>query len=263
MSELPERGITTGATEAGPHDLQTSAFASPAGPTSPSQSGGQPSAKDKAADSAQAGKQAAGEVAQTAVDNAKNVAAETKTQARNIAAEAKNQLQEQTSAQHKNLVSNLRSLADELGSMATNGDQSGVATDLVGKASDRARTAASWLDNRDPGQLVEELRRFARRRPGAFLAGALAAGVVAGRLTRGVAAVHSSDNDASAHVSGTNRNLGTLPAGGVGYDRQQLPTGGAAYPSDTVAAYPSDTSAGAYPPPLATERIDEPGGGRW
>jgi len=168
MSELTEPGITSGATA--PAGAATTGIT----PTTGSQTSGQPSAKDKAAESAQAGKQAATDVAQTAADNAKNVAAETKAQARNVVSEAKDQLREQTSAQHKNLVSNLHSLADELGSMATSGEQSGVATDLVGKASDRARTTASWLDDRDPAQLVDELRSFARRRPGVFLAGALA-----------------------------------------------------------------------------------------
>jgi hypothetical protein len=255
MSELTEPGITSGATA--PAGTPTDATASlHSNPTAGSQSG-QPSAKDKATESAQAGKQAAADVAQTAADNAKNVAAETKAQARNMVSEAKDQLREQTSAQHKSLVTNLRSLADELGSMATNGEQSGPATDLVGKASDRARSTASWLDQRDPAQLVDELRSFARRRPGVFLAGALAAGVVAGRLTRGVAAAHSSDSsgstsDVSALSSSTYGTTGALPATSD-YGTQQLPTGGAAYPEGSLA----------YPPPVAGERIDEPNGGRW
>jgi hypothetical protein len=260
MSELTEPGITSGATA--PAGTPTDATASlHSSPTAGSDTSGQPSAKDKATESAQAGKQAATDVAQTAADNAKNVAAETKAQARNVVSEAKDQLREQTSAQHKSLVSNLRSLADELGSMASSGDQSGVATDLVGKASDRARTTASWLDDRDPAQLVEELRSFARRRPGVFLAGALAAGVVAGRLTRGVAAAHSSDTSSSttggsalsSGTSGTIGTVGALPATPSGYDTPQLPTGGAAYPEGSLA----------YPPPVAGERIDEPNGGRW
>ncbi|HKC26518.1 MAG TPA: hypothetical protein VKB75_00770, partial [Jatrophihabitans sp.] len=49
-----------------------------------------------------------------------------------------------------------------------------------------------------PGDLVDELRRFARRRPGAFLMGALAAGVVAGRLGRGVVAAHTEDDGTAA-----------------------------------------------------------------
>src|SRR6478752_6634631 len=75
-----------------------------------------PSMKDKAADTAQAGKQAAGEVAQTAGDRAKDVAQTTKDQARNVLGQAQNQLREQASTQQRSLVSNLRSLGDELNS---------------------------------------------------------------------------------------------------------------------------------------------------
>ena len=164
--------------------------------------------KDKAADTAEAGKQAAGEVAQTAADNAKDVAAETKAQARNVLSEAQGQLREQTHAQHRNLVTNLRSLADELNSMAQGSEQQGPATDLVAQAGQRARSAASWLDEREPAQLVDEVRAFARRRPATFIVGALAAGVVAGRLTRGVVSAHQDD-------SATN-GAPTRPAGSSG-----------------------------------------------
>jgi hypothetical protein len=158
------------------------------------------SAKDRAAASAQAGKQATGAVAQTAADKAKDVAAETTQQARNLVATAQDQLREQTGQQHRNLIDKLRSLGDELSSMAGSSEQSGTATDLVSQAGERAHSVASWLDAREPGQLVEELRSFARRRPGAFLFGALAAGVVAGRLTRGGMAAHSDDADPAAQA---------------------------------------------------------------
>jgi hypothetical protein len=166
---------------------------------------GAPTAKERVAGSAQAGKQAAGEVAQSAADRAKDVAAETKHQARTVLSTAQEQLREQTRQQHRNLVDKLRSLGEELSAMARGSEQSGTATDLVSQAGERAHSAASWLDAREPGELVDELRSFARRRPGAFLVGALAAGVVAGRLTRGAVAAHSDDADpaAQAAISGT------------------------------------------------------------
>ena len=156
------------------------------------------SMKDKAADSAQAGKQAAGEVAQTATDKAKDVAQEAKTQARNVVGQAQDQLREQASTQHQSLVTNLRSLGDQLTSMAERSDESGQATDLVAEAGSRVHSAAAWLDDREPGQLLDELRSFARRKPGVFVLGALVAGVAAGRLTRGVVAVHQDDSSDTA-----------------------------------------------------------------
>jgi len=42
---------------------------------------------------------------------------------------------------------------------------------------------------------LEQVRRVGRERPGAFLLTAALAGVVAGRLTRGVVATHTDDSD--------------------------------------------------------------------
>jgi hypothetical protein len=151
--------------------------------------------KDTAMQSAQAGKQAAGEVAQSTVGRAHDVVGEGKAQARDLVGEARDQLRGRAGEQHRNAVTQLRSLADELHSMAGSGQQGGVATDLVSRAAARAHGTAAWLDERQPGDLVEELRRFARRRPGAFLVGALAAGVMAGRLGRGVVAAHTEDDN--------------------------------------------------------------------
>jgi hypothetical protein len=171
-------------------------YGAPPSGASTTDAGTDASVKDKAAESAQAGKQAASEVAQTAAGQAKQVVGEAQSQARNLVGEARDQLRSHAGDQHRNAVSNLRSLGDELRSMGANSEQGGVASELVTQAADRTHGVADWLDGRQPEDLLEELRRFARRRPGAFLLGALAAGVVAGRLTRGAVAAHSEDNGA-------------------------------------------------------------------
>ena len=56
-------------------------------------------------------------------------------------------------------------MAGELHSMAENSDQPGVASDLVRQAAERSSSVASWLDNRNPGSLVDEVKSFARQRP--------------------------------------------------------------------------------------------------
>lgn len=189
-------------------------------PTGPGSAGGdEASMKDKAAQSADVGKQAAGEVAQTAADHAKEVAQQAQSQARNLAGEARDQLRTHAGDQHRNAVSNLRSLGDELRSMADNSQDDGVATEFVGQAADRAHGVADWLDGRQPEDLLDELRRFARRRPGAFLAGALVAGVLAGRLTRGAVAAHSDDSadvDRPSPGPGSTDATSPTPVGGYG-----------------------------------------------
>ena len=51
-----------------------------------------------------------------------------------------------------------------------------------------SQSVASWLENRDPGSLLEEVKSFARQRPGTFLLVAAGAGLLAGRLGRSLQA---------------------------------------------------------------------------
>ena len=124
-------------------------------------------------------------VADTASDQATRVSREARVQARDLFGQAREQITEQARSTQKNAAEGLRSLAGELNEMVEGGDRQGPASDLAAAAADRLGGLADWLGRRKPGELVEEVRRLARRRPGAFLFGAAAAGVLAGRLTRG------------------------------------------------------------------------------
>ena len=123
-----------------------------------------------------------------AKDQAGQVTAEAGRQVRQLVGQAQSELSTQAQAQQEKLAGGLRSVAQQLRSMANNSDQPGVATDLAHQAADKAHQVASWLDDRDPRSVLDEVRSYARRRPGTFLAIALGAGLVAGRLTRGLAA---------------------------------------------------------------------------
>ncbi|MDQ1582982.1 MAG: hypothetical protein QOF36_1036 [Microbacteriaceae bacterium] len=126
-------------------------------------------------------------VAGVAKDEASKVATEVKTQAKDLFQEAQADLRDQAAKQQERVAAGLRSISDELEEMASNSQSSGTATDLVQQAAARTGSIASWLDARDPGSLLDEVRSFARRRPGVFIAIAAAAGVLAGRLTRSIA----------------------------------------------------------------------------
>jgi hypothetical protein len=54
----------------------------------------------------------------------------------------------------------------ELREMTEGGQQSGPASEVARQAADRADRPADWLGKREPGDLVEEVRSFARRRRG-------------------------------------------------------------------------------------------------
>jgi hypothetical protein len=158
-------------------------------------------AKGEAASVGGSAKEATGQVASTAAEQAKNVAGETKQQAKNLLDQAGGQVTEQADAGKQKAVGGLRSLADELRSMAEgNGAQSGMTGDLARQAADKAHEFASWLDQRDPGSLLDEIRGLARRKPGTFLLGAAIAGVAAGRLTRGVVAAKSEEQSTTGYA---------------------------------------------------------------
>ena len=109
-----------------------------------------------------------------------------------------------------------------------------MATDLAREVSDRVRTLGSHLENREPAQLLDDARDFARRRPGTFLLGALAAGVVAGRLFRatadGAAAASLADSGTHRHHR-HDRPAGTTYGTGVGTGPMATASGSAAWPA--------------------------------
>jgi hypothetical protein len=143
--------------------------------------------RDQAADLGQGAAQAGKHTADVAKDQARNMTAEVGRQGKDLLRQAQSELRDQAGQQQQRLASGMHALSDELSSMAQNASQPAVAADLARQAAGRTRDMAQWLDGRDPEQLVEELKSFARRRPGAFLALAAATGLLAGRLTRGLA----------------------------------------------------------------------------
>ncbi|MGS0684567.1 hypothetical protein ACVBEQ_05345 [Nakamurella sp. GG22] len=133
-------------------------------------------------------KQAGAQVADTVKEQAGHVTEEVKHQAQQLLSQAQSELSGQAANTQQRVLQGLHALADELTGMAENSEQGGVATDLARQAAERVRTAAGWLADRDPGSMLDEVRSFARRKPGTYLALALGAGVLAGRLTRGLTA---------------------------------------------------------------------------
>jgi hypothetical protein len=143
-------------------------------------------AQEQAAAVGQTAADAGAHVTQTATDQAKEVVSETARQARDLLGEAGGQVRDQSSVQQQKAATQLRSVADELHEMVAKGGQSGLATEVAHQAAERLHGAASWLEQREPADVLQAVRDFARRRPAVFLAGAVAAGLAAGRLTRGM-----------------------------------------------------------------------------
>jgi hypothetical protein len=197
-------------------------------------------AKDEAAAVKDTAVDAGKEVAATAKEEAANVASEATHQAKNLLSTATSELQSQASTQQSRLASTLRGYADELQGLAQGQgtSQSGVITDLVQQAANKGSEIAQWLEDREPGDVLEELRRFARRRPVMFLALCGLAGVVAGRITRGAVAANTSvDSPSPARAATVDTSSDAAMTGTRGYE-QATPTYGAY--ADAPAGYPGD-----------------------
>jgi hypothetical protein len=209
-------------------------------------------AKDEARNVSQTAAQAGSQVASTAADQAKQVTAETRRQAQDLVQQARQQVQDQARNGQQKAGQGLSEIAQQLRTMVDGGETpSGPAADLVRQAGDKVEQFAGWLQDREPGDLVNEVRSFARRKPGVFLLGAAVAGVVAGRLTTGVVAAHkeSSPSTGGQQLTGTGSPYAADSyATGTNYVAETTYVAETAYvPETPTTGYPATT--GSVPPP--------------
>ena len=167
-------------------------------------------AKEEASNVAGHAASAAQGVAHTAKDEAANVAAEAKSSAQDLLSQAKSGLTSQAGTQQQKAAEGIRTISSQLHSMASAPDQQGMASDLIRQAAERSESVASWLETKQPGDLLGEVQRFARNRPGTFLLLAAGAGVLAGRLTRGLTA-GATDSQGSVQSTAARRPVQSAP----------------------------------------------------
>lgn len=188
--------------------------------------------KQGAAQTGQQVSQAGGQLAHSAAGQGKDVAGEASRQARELMGQASAQLKEQAMAQQHRAADGLRALGDQLRAMSERTDQPGMADDLVRHAAERAHQAAEWLNQREPGTVVDEVRDYARRNPGLFLAGAAVAGVLAGRLGKSMRSMpdgggmsERGDGHRPGGESGDGHRQGAQPGGGrrPGGESREMP----------------------------------------
>lgn len=177
---------------------------------SPPRQGTAEMVRDQAAGLSQSTVQAGKHAADAAREQGSEMAAEVARQGRDLVRQAQDQLGDQAARGQQRLAATLHSLSNQLSGMADGSPQDGMATDLARQAAARADDAAHWLSSRQPAQVVDEVQSFARRKPGAFLALAAGAGLIAGRLTRGMRAASSDDQEPAAPAaSATVREAGS------------------------------------------------------
>ena len=170
-------------------------------------------AKDQAAEVKNTALDEGQQVADVAKQEATKVKTEAVSQAKDLLAQSRSELSTQAGTQQQRLATIVHGFADELGSMASSSDASGPLTDLAHQGARRGSEIAEFLQSSEPSDVLEQVRSFARRRPVVFLAGSVLAGVVVGRLTRGLVA--DAKQDQGADVGSTvPPTAGTTPTSG-------------------------------------------------
>jgi len=194
---------------------------------------------DRAATVGHQTSQAASDVASTAGQEATQVAREAKDQVRQLLDRTRSDLTDQAATQQTRVAGGLRELSDQLSSMADSAGSDGMARELVQDVARRAGSTAQWLDQRDPGSLLEEARSFARQRPGTFLAVAAGIGLLAGRLSRSLVD-EARDSDSGNGSAGVGQPTSMASAGVTPVSSATMPAPGA----DPLRSYPGTAEQG-------------------
>ena len=153
-------------------------------------------AKEEGQQLAQSAADSTKQVARTARHEASSVVSEAGSQGRRLAEMARDQVGGQIDTQRRQLADTLRTTGEELRSGQSD-EQSKLTSELTRRAADQAGSVADYLERTDATEVLDQVRRFARRRPGTFLLIAAAAGVVTGRVVRSVASAGSSPSSGS------------------------------------------------------------------
>jgi F0F1-type ATP synthase membrane subunit b/b' len=143
----------------------------------------------------------------TARDEAGRVADEAKRQGKELYHEAANRTRREAQEQTSRAAESIRSLSRDLRSM-TEGqtDTQTSAASLIRQGAGRIESFADHVEQRGFDGLMDDVSRFARRKPGTFLAVTFGAGLVTARVLRNV----SGDNNGQDRGSADSDRSGTL-----------------------------------------------------
>jgi hypothetical protein len=200
-------------------------------------------ARDQAAQLKDTAVEASQQMAGTTKEKAADVASDVRQQTRQLAGETRDQFAEQAGRQRDRAVDGLRSVGEELRGMAEHG-QSGWGSQLARQGAEFSDQAADFLKDRGAGDLLDEVRKVARRRPGTFLLAAVVAGVTAGRLSRALA----------AGSTGASRGRGPASTDGM-----MMPVTAGTTPATEELAAPADDYLVQPPTPTPTAPDPDPG----
>ncbi|WP_062434347.1 hypothetical protein [Herbidospora daliensis] len=185
-------------------------------------------------------KEATADTTRTAKEQARQVGDEIRTQAGQAAHQLRGRVRDEADSQTRRAAQNLRQWADDLSGMTESGKPDSPVHGMLQQVAGTGHRAADYLQHRGLTGATGDLQDFARRRPGLFLAGALAAGFLIGRVAK----------------AGTENSTGWGPTGSG-------PTGTAPVAPGPATTYPTDYTTPAprqsYPTDYGTPAPTRPG----
>jgi hypothetical protein len=125
------------------------------------------------------------QAAEQAKEQTKAVASEAKQHVSSMLDQTRGEMRQQVEQRSQQLSSSLQGLAGQLRSLRDGRPE--AAGPLHHYLIDAEQKVSSWaqrLQQGGPDMVLRDVRMFARRKPGTFLAAALGAGFVAGRMVR-------------------------------------------------------------------------------
>jgi hypothetical protein len=183
-------------------------------------------AKEQASQVGGAAAEQASAVAGTAKEQAGQVVSDARAHAQDLLGQTTSQVGAQADEQTQRLSGNLKTLSEHFGTMADSGEPGSTAHTLVNEASRRTGELSSYLDGHEFGEIVNDVKGFARRRPGAFILGSAVAGLLVGRLGRAVKDAPDSQDDTTSDPAAIGQPAPTaaFPSDPQGYLTGELST---------------------------------------
>lgn len=204
--------------------------------------------------------QQAGAVADTAKHETAKVVDDAKHHVQDLTQDAKHQLHQQARSQTEQLGGVVSTLGERVQALADGKpEEAGPIGDYASSIAGQVQHLAGEVDRLGFDGVMDEVQRFARRRPGAFLAGAAVAGFAAARLASGArSAEQSSGGDGRSSTGNDEIDLRTGAVGGPPSGRAipgTTPLPGAEVRGDRPTPPPVTPSPSSQPDPLATGRV--------
>ncbi len=199
------------------------------------------------------------ELKDEAAAEAKEVAKEARDHLKDVSATAQGQLKEQAEQQASRAGSGLSDIGRQMQKMASDTDAEGMIPSLVGSLGDQVSQFATKLQDGHLDAVMDDLKSFARRRPGMFLLGATLAGFASSRVAR-LANFDPSSGGGGDQRQGTARltqyDARTAPAA-----MSDSPLPAAPPASDPVPVTPPATAPAAGSPRTGVVPPERPSGG--